>query len=197
MGGPGGPGASGAGSAGQAALDVGVVIVYVTQAGARVTDAVGEFVTAITSGAGAAAPEGSVGGVGEGVGATGESAGAEEALRAPGEGTGFTGKWGDPSSVPTYGHSKSVHGAKRPPQQLLDRARGKQDDQGQWYDDNDIVEAEQRAPTEPGFHVVDLKRPIGRVYHPDGSITEGVTQAGVVRKKDGAVRSSFPYHKQK
>jgi RHS repeat-associated protein len=70
LGGTGGPGASGAvGSAGQAALDVGVVIVYVTQAGVRVTDAVGEFVTAITSGAGAAAPAGSVGGVGEGAGA--------------------------------------------------------------------------------------------------------------------------------
>jgi hypothetical protein len=72
MGGPGGPGASGAvGSAGQAALDVGAVIVFVTQAGARVTDAVGEFVTAITSGAGAAAPEGSVGGAGELAGAAG------------------------------------------------------------------------------------------------------------------------------
>jgi hypothetical protein len=55
LGGTGGPGARGAGSAGQAALDVGVVIVFVTQAGARVTNAVGEFVTAITSGAGAAA----------------------------------------------------------------------------------------------------------------------------------------------
>jgi hypothetical protein len=72
LGGTGGPGAGSAGSAGQAALDVGVVIVYVTQAGARVTDAVGEFVTAITSGAGAAAPDGaSVGGAGELAGATG------------------------------------------------------------------------------------------------------------------------------
>jgi hypothetical protein len=82
LGGTGGPGARGAGSAGQAALNVGVVIVSVTQAGARVTDAVGEFVTAITSEAGAAAPAGSVGGAGEGVGAdaeagTGESADGE------------------------------------------------------------------------------------------------------------------------
>jgi hypothetical protein len=68
----GGPINPGAGSAGQAALNVGTVIVYVTQAGARVTDAVGEFVTAITSGAGAAAPDGaSVGGAGELAGAAG------------------------------------------------------------------------------------------------------------------------------
>jgi hypothetical protein len=77
MGGSGGPGASGAvGSAGQAALDVGAVIVFVTLAGARVTDAVGEFVTAITGGEGADA--GGVGGAGEG-GATGADAGAEAA----------------------------------------------------------------------------------------------------------------------
>jgi hypothetical protein len=66
LGGTGGPGAGSAGSAGQAALDMGVVIVFVTQAGAQVTDAVGDFVTAMTSGAGAAAPDGaSVGGAGE------------------------------------------------------------------------------------------------------------------------------------
>jgi hypothetical protein len=86
LGGTGSTGARGAGSAGQAALDVGVVIVYVTQAGARVTNAVGEFVTAITSGAGAAAPAGSVGGAGEGVGATGASVGgAGELAGAAGE----------------------------------------------------------------------------------------------------------------
>jgi hypothetical protein len=71
LGGTGGPGARGAGSAGQAALDVGVVIVFVTQAGARVTDAVDDFVSAITSGEGAAAPEGSIGEAGELAGATG------------------------------------------------------------------------------------------------------------------------------
>jgi hypothetical protein len=137
----------------------------------------------------------SVGGAGELAGATGAGARAEDVLRAPGEGTGFTGKWGDPSSVPTYAHSQSEHGAKRKPQQLLDRARGTQKDQGQWYDDNDIVEAERHTPTEPGAHVVDMKRPIGRVYHPDGSITEDVTQVRVIRKPNGAIRSSFPYHK--
>jgi RHS repeat-associated protein len=78
----GGPINPGAGSAGQAALNVGTVIVYVTQAGARVTDAVGEFVTAITSGAGAAAPDGaSVGGAGELAGAAGEEAEFNEGNR--------------------------------------------------------------------------------------------------------------------
>jgi hypothetical protein len=51
---------------------VGVVIVFVTQAGARVTDAVGDVVAAITGGAGEA-DAGGVGGAGEGAGAVGNS----------------------------------------------------------------------------------------------------------------------------
>jgi hypothetical protein len=39
-----------------------------------------------------------------------------------------------------------------------------------------IVVAERLAPLTPGAHDIDLGRPVGRVYHPDGTVTEHVTR---------------------
>ncbi len=112
--------------------------------------------------------------------------------RKPGEGVNVKAKWGDPKSTKAYGHSRSEHGASRDEQELKDRARSTGNDQGQWYSDDFIVEAEQRAPLEPGPHIVDMGRPVGRVHRPDGSSGENVTTVMVIRKRDGTVRTSFP-----
>ncbi|MBK8209064.1 MAG: RHS domain-containing protein [Rhodospirillales bacterium] len=113
-------------------------------------------------------------------------------LREPGEGTNVDADWGNPKSTKAYGHSRSEHGAQRPGQQLADRARGKGTDQGQFHDNDSIVEAEQRAPITAGEHTVEMGKPVGRVYHPDGSTSENVTKVKVIRKPDGSVRTSYP-----
>jgi peptidoglycan hydrolase-like protein with peptidoglycan-binding domain len=102
-------------------------------------------------------------------------------------------KWGDPTSRPAYGHSQSTHGAKRAAKKNMDRARTiVSEKQGQFYDDNFIVEAEQRAPLTPGVHDVPMGRPVGRVYHKDGTVTENVTTVRVKRRPDLTVETSFP-----
>jgi hypothetical protein len=112
--------------------------------------------------------------------------------RKPGEGINVKAKWGNPKSEPAYGHSLSEHGPQRPASQLVDRARGTGNPQGQWYNKDLIVEAEQRAPLSPGPHDIDMGRPVGRVYHPDGSVTEGVRTVRVVRRDNLTVGTSFP-----
>lgn len=101
-------------------------------------------------------------------------------------------KWHNPKSVVAYGHSVSRHGSKRKKEQLLDRARNTGNDQGQWIDDMFIVEAQKLAPSKPGAHVVEMDKPIGRVFCPDGSIVENVKKARVIRKSDLTVRTSYP-----
>jgi hypothetical protein len=117
-----------------------------------------------------------------------------EPARQPGEGIVSKRpiKWGDPRSRPAYGHSQDRHGAKRSARELKDRARTTGNPQGHFYDDKFIVEAEQRAPLSPGDHDVRMGRPVGRVYYPDGTVTENVTTVKVIRKADGTIRSSFP-----
>jgi hypothetical protein len=114
--------------------------------------------------------------------------------RQPGEGikTKRPLKWGDPKS-PAYGHSVSTHGSKRPPQELKDRARTKGKPQGHFKDDNDIVEAEQRAPLKPGAHDIPMGREVGRVYMPDGTVRKA-RAIRVVRRKNGTVKTSYPIY---
>lgn len=64
-------------------------------------------------------------------------------------------------------------------------------DQGQWYDDQHIVEAEQWAPLTPGPHDIDMGRPIGRVFCLDGSVVD-TQRARVVRAPDLTVRTCYP-----
>ena len=115
-----------------------------------------------------------------------------EKLREPGEGIPVKAKWGNPKSQPAYGHSQLYHGQKRAPKKFLDDAVRTKTPQGQFYDDMTIVEAERHAPLKPGAHEVDLGRPAGRVYHPDGTITENVTKVRVVRAKDLTLTTSYP-----
>lgn len=117
-----------------------------------------------------------------------------EPTRTPGQGISYAGKiqWGNPSSRPAYGHSQSEHGRKRPAEELRDRARTTNNPQGQFYDDNTIVQAEQRAPLTPGAHDVPMGRAVGRVHMPDGTVVENVTTVRVVRRDDLRVDTSFP-----
>jgi ribosomal protein S8E len=53
-----------------------------------------------------------------------------------------------------------------------------------------IVEAERMTREQPTFgqgdnlHLAEFNKPIGRVYHPDSSVTENVTKVLVVRRPD-------------
>ena len=52
--------------------------------------------------------------------------------------------------------------------------------------------AEQLVPKYRGEYIIDFKRPIGRVYHPDRRITENVTRAFIQRNCDGTLNSGYP-----
>ena len=127
---------------------------------------------------------------------TGESAAAGK-LRQPGEGhprdARPEAKWGNPKSMPAYGHSQKYHGAKRPAKKFQDDANRTKIPQGQFYDDQAIVEAERRAPLSAGAHDIDMGTPIGRVYQPGAKPVENVTRVRVVREApDLNVKTSFP-----
>jgi hypothetical protein len=75
---------------------------------------------------------------------------------------------------------------------LRGRAAGTNTDQGQWFNELDWVKAEKGVPKYPGEYIIDFKRPIGRVYHPDGTISENVSRAFIQRNYDGALNSGYP-----
>lgn len=54
------------------------------------------------------------------------------------------------------------------------------------------IEAEKLVPKYYGRYIIDFKRPIGRVYYPNGSITEEITRAVVIRNPDGTLKSAYP-----
>ncbi|HAH0866480.1 TPA: hypothetical protein GFY00_08915 [Escherichia coli] len=80
-------------------------------------------------------------------------------------------KWGNPKSKPTYGHTFSEHGQKMKPSQLIDRARNKGHQVGQYLDDNSAADfIASVAKKGPGVHDVPLPTNIkGRGYLPDGT----------------------------
>jgi hypothetical protein len=43
-----------------------------------------------------------------------------------------------------------------------------------------------------GRYIIDFKRPVGKVYHLDGTITENVTRINIKRKPDGTLRYAYP-----
>ncbi len=54
--------------------------------------------------------------------------------------------------------------------------------------ESDIID----STIEVGRYVIDFKRPVGRVYHRDGTITENVTRINIKRKPDGTLRYAYP-----
>jgi hypothetical protein len=115
----------------------------------------------------------------------------------PGHGLPGLGRgWGDPTS-PNYDHAYSEHGAHWPASEFRERAMSTRKGRrrvpdSQFYDNALIVEAEQRAPATPGEHTVEMFRPIGRIFLPDGSVVSDVTRVFLVRLENGALSACFP-----
>ncbi|MBD2384791.1 hypothetical protein [Cylindrospermum sp. FACHB-282] len=108
-------------------------------------------------------------------------------------GKGAEPQWDKPRSTKAYDHIERHHGPKLNPAQLMGRiASSTSNYQGQWLNAKDWVKAEQSTPKHPGRYIIDFKRPIGRVYYHDGTITENVTRAFVERNNDGTLNSSYP-----
>jgi len=107
-------------------------------------------------------------------------------------GTGKEPQWNNPKSTKAYDHIIRHHGAKLKPINLQGRASSKNKDQGQWLNDDDWLQAEKLIPKYYGNYLIKFNRPIGRVYHADGRITENVFYAEIGRNADGTVKYAYP-----
>ena len=116
---------------------------------------------------------------------------------AVGSGCHWTGKgaepqWTNPKSTKAYDHIYRHHGSKKKPDDLKGRAASKNKNQGQWLNNEDLVKAEQSAPKHQGRYILDFNRPVGKVYHPDGTVTENVTRVLIRRNPDGTLKCGYP-----
>jgi len=104
-------------------------------------------------------------------------------------------KFGNPKSKPTYGHTFLDHGQDLRPSQIADRARSQGHQIGQYLDDQAAADfIGDIAQQGPGVYDVPLpgKLPT-RVILPDG--TEVIAdRARVIVKRDGSVRTSYPFN---
>lgn len=110
----------------------------------------------------------------------------------PWNGQGQEPQWHNPNSTKVYDHIVRHHGPQLKPSQILGRMSGGQRDQGQWLSLSDMILAEQLTPKYEGRYIIDFHRPIGRVYHLDGRITENVTRINIRRKADGTLKYAYP-----
>ena len=101
-------------------------------------------------------------------------------------------QWNNPQSTKAYDHIARHHGPQLKPHELMGRSTSTNKDQGQWLNPHDWVNAEQLIPKYSGKYIIDFQRAIGRVYHPDGTITESVTCAKIKRKPDGTLKYGYP-----
>jgi hypothetical protein len=107
-----------------------------------------------------------------------------------------------PTGKSVYDHAVDEHGANRPAKEFMDRAKTKPDPVtkipgnqiGQWYNDQLIVELDQRFPNNGigGAEIVDFGRPAGRVYLPDGRVISDVTTVRIIRYPNGSFNNAFP-----
>ena len=107
-------------------------------------------------------------------------------------GTGKEPQWDNPKSTKAYDHIIRHHGAKLKSSNLQGRASSKNTDQGQWLNDDDWLQAEKLIPKYHGNYVISFNRPIGIVYHVDGSITKNVFYAEIGRNADGTIKYAYP-----
>lgn len=112
-------------------------------------------------------------------------------------GTGSEPQWDNPKSTKAYDHIIRHHGAKLKPSNLQGRASSKNQDQGQWLNDQDWLTLEKLIPKYYGNYTIKFNRPIGRVYHTDGSVTENVIYALIGRNPDGTIKYAYPIVKPK
>ena len=106
-------------------------------------------------------------------------------------------KWGNPKSIPTYGHTFLEHGQKQTAQQLIGRANGFKNPHqvGQWLDNQQA--ADFLANVVKGREGnIDVKLPSNikaRVFLPNG--TEVIPDmAKIILKPDGSIRTAYPYN---
>ncbi|MDM3855636.1 MAG: hypothetical protein PT120_12245 [Aphanizomenon gracile PMC649.10] len=107
-------------------------------------------------------------------------------------GTGSEPQWDNPKSTKAYDHIIRHHGAKLKPSNLQGRASSKNQDQGQWLNDQDWLRLEKLIPKYYGNYTIKFNRPIGRVYHTDRSIAENVFYAQIARNADGTIKYAYP-----
>jgi hypothetical protein len=104
-------------------------------------------------------------------------------------------KWGNPTSRPTYGHTFEDHTQALRKEQLVDRARSKGHQIGQWTDDLAAANflAQQAAILGPGEHEVPILPGAGRSFLKDG--TELTTDmARIIVRPNGTIKTAFPYN---
>lgn len=97
-------------------------------------------------------------------------------------------QWNNPKSTKAYDHIIRHHGAKLNPTNLQGRASSTKKDQRQWLNDQDWLQAEKLMPKYYGYYVIKLNRPVGRVYHINGRISENVVYAEIGRNSNGTVK---------
>ena len=107
-------------------------------------------------------------------------------------GTGKEPQWDNPKSTKAYDHIIRHHGAKLKPSNLQGRVSSKNQDQGQWLNDQDWFGLERLIPKYYGNYTIKFNRPIGRVYHTDRSITENVFYAQIGRNANGTIKYAYP-----
>lgn len=107
-------------------------------------------------------------------------------------GSGQEPQWDNPKSSKAYDHISRHHGSKLKPEQLKGRATSTGKDQGQWLNESDWIIAEKGIPQFYGNYIIKFSRPIGRVYHSDGRITENVCYVQIGRKIDGTIKYAYP-----
>lgn len=101
-------------------------------------------------------------------------------------------QWNNPLSTKAYDHIIRHHGANLKPSNLQGRASSKNIDQGQWLNDQDWLQLEKLIPKYYGNYIIKFQRPVGRVYHSNGSITENVIYAVIGRNADGTIKYAYP-----
>ena len=100
-------------------------------------------------------------------------------------------QWDNPKSK-AYDHIARHHGPKLKPHNLKGRASSFKRDQGQWLNERFWVVTEKIMPKNPGLYILKFNSPIGRVYHPDGGVTEHTYYAKIGRNEDGTLSFGYP-----
>lgn len=110
-------------------------------------------------------------------------------------GTGKEPQWHNLKCTKVYDHILRHHGSRLKLSEIKGRIASSNQDQGQWLNDNDIILSEKVTPKYSGRYIIDFNRPIGKVHHQDGTITENVTRINIKRKPDGTLRYAYPVTK--
>jgi hypothetical protein len=103
-----------------------------------------------------------------------------------------------------YQHAINEHGSANSAEHMMERAKtkpvrskggGTGVPQGQWYNNDLLVEVDQRFPKEGigrKADDVDFGRPVGRVFLSDGLVISDVQWVRIIREADGTFFDAFP-----